>query len=171
MKTKILIATILLPMIIFSQRTWKSARYGYIIEIPQGFSQKATVGANVDFKATKGVSSIVIVVKNLPREYFSYSLWDLLGDLSTYGYDWEIGAKEYLNNPKFLKYGKTTLSDMGAFWFDYTTDNPVLYSKNYQIKKGGKLYTITLTCPKSKYNYYMPFWYRFKDKFRLNSNI
>jgi hypothetical protein len=91
----------------------------------------------------------------------------MLGNLETFGADWELGAKEYMDNPKFLKYGKTNLSNLETFWYDYTTDNPKLYSKNYQIKKGNKLYTFTLTCKIKDYNNNSSIWYRFKEQIRL----
>lgn len=163
----ILFSMLLIPIFCFSQTNWKSTKYNYSIEIPQGFSSTSAVGSNVDFKATKGFSSVVIVVKTIPQEYSSYTLWDLLGDLETFGDEWELGAKEYMDNPRFLKYGKTTLSKLQTFWYDYTTDNPKLYSKNYQTKKGNKLYTITLTCPKNEYSYYSSIWFRFKDKMKI----
>ena len=165
--TKLLLLSLILPSICFSQTKWNSKKYNYNIEIPQGFSESSTVGSNVDFKATKGLSSIVVVVKTIPNEYSSYTIWDMLGNLETFGAEWELGAKEYMDNPKFLKYGKTNLSNLETFWYDYTTDNPKLYSKNYQTKKGNKLYTITLTCPNSEYSYYSSIWFRFKDKMKI----
>lgn len=164
----VLFLVLLNPIFCFTQTNWKSTRYNYTIEVPQGFLPTSAVGSNVDFKATKGLSSLVIVVKIIPQEYVSYSIWDMLGDLETFGEEWESGAKEYMDNPKFIKYGKTTLSNLETFWYDYTTDNPALYSKNYQTKKGNKLYTITLTCPKGEYNYYSSVWFRFKDKMRID---
>lgn len=167
MRKIITILLLLFPIFCFSQTNWQSTRYNYSIEIPTGFSQTSAIGSNVDFKATKGLSSIVIVVKSIPAEYSSYTIWDMLGDLETFGAEWELGAKEYMDNPQFLKYGKTNLSNLETFWYDYTTDNPKLYSKNYQTKKGNKLYTITLTCPNSEYNYYSSIWFRFKDKMKI----
>jgi hypothetical protein len=165
--TKLLLFTLLVPLIGLSQTKWNSKKYNYNIEIPQGFSESTAVGSNVDFKATKGLSSIVVVIKTIPNEYSSYTIWDMLGDLETFGADWELGAKEYMDNPQFLKYGKTILSNLETFWYDYTTDNPKLYSKNYQTKKENKLYTITLTCPNSEYSYYSSIWFRFKDKMKI----
>jgi hypothetical protein len=164
----ILFLMLLMPnFFCLSQTNWKSTKYNYSIEIPFSFSSASAVGSNVDFKATKGLSSIVIVVKTIPYEYSSFTIWDMLGDLETFGEEWQSGAKEYMANPKFLKYGKTSLSNLETFWFDYTTENPILYSKNYQTKKGNKLYTVTLTCPKSEYNYYSSIWFRFKDKMKI----
>ncbi len=69
---------------------WNSESYGYSIEIPEGFHQTTATGINVDFKAQKGSSSIVIVVKSLPAEYAQYSIWEIMGDLTTYGEEWSM---------------------------------------------------------------------------------
>lgn len=153
--------------ITFAQTKWNSPNYGYSIEIPSGFSKTSSIGNNVDFKAVKGSNSIVIVMKTIPNEYASYSIWELMGNLETFGSDWENGAREYMNNPKFLKYGKTKIDNYDAFWYDYTTENPKLYSKTYQIQKGNKIYTITLTSEFDEYNSYSAVWYRFKEQIKL----
>ncbi len=158
----------MLPSFLAAQTIWKSTSYSYSIEIPANFTKSKSVGANVDFKANDGNNSIVIVVKTIPNEYVNYSIWDILGDLTTFGSEWEIEASEYLNKPKFIKYGKTNLSGLETFWYDYTTENPKLYSKNYQTKKGNKLYTITLTCESSMFNSYSAVWLRFKEKMKIN---
>lgn len=157
----------LITLVGFSQTTWKSTNYGYSIEIPRGYSKFQSIGSNVDFKANNGLNSIVVVVNSLPLEYSQATIWDMMGDLSTYGAEWEYGAKEHMNNPKFLKYGKTTIDGLQSLWYDYTTVNPHLYSKTYQVKKGTKLYTITLTCEYENYNNNSSIWYRFKDKIAL----
>ena len=168
MKNNILTILLFCPLFIFGQNQWTSARHNYSIEIPTGFVQQSnTVGSNVDFKAVKGTASVVIVVKTLPYELSRFTIWETLGDLSTYGREWEMGAREYFNNPRFLKYGKTVLSGYDSFWYDYTTDSPKRHTKTYQIKKGDKIYTITLTCNYADYNHYSAIWYRFKDKIRL----
>jgi hypothetical protein len=95
-----------------------------------------------------------------------YSIWNLIGDLNSFGSTFINGAKEYMKNPIFIKSGKTTLSGLDAFWYDYKHED-ILYSKNYQLKKGGKLYTITLSCNISDYNQYASIWYRFKDKIKI----
>jgi len=170
MKNKIFVLFLMAPFFCNSQSTWNSLKYNYNIEIPRGFVKMPKIGSNVDFKAVKGLSSIVIVVKTIPSQYASLSQWEILGDLNTFGRDWENGAQELFSNPKFIKYGKTTISNLESFWFDYTTDYPKLYSKNYQAKKGDKLYTITLTCPKLEYNNYSAIWFSFKEKFKINSS-
>lgn len=176
MKNNILTILLFCPLFIFGQNQWTSARHNYSIEIPTGFVQQSNrIGSNVDFKAVKGSASIVIVVKTLPSELSGFTIWQTLGDLSTFGREWEMGAREYFNNPRFLKYGKTVLSGYDTFWYDYTTDFRhdyitdilKLHTKNYQVKKGNKIYTITLTCNYADYNHYSAIWYRFKDKIRL----
>lgn len=166
MKFSIILLCILFPLCIFSQTVWHSPKYGYSIEVPKGFVKSKAIGGNVDFRAGKGINSIIIVVKTLPNQYLKYSIWDLIGDLNSFSSTFVNGAKEYMKNPIFIKSGKTTLSGLDAFWYDYKHED-ILYSKNYQIKKGNKLYTITLSCNISDYNQYAPIWYRFKDKVKI----
>ncbi len=150
------------------QTIWKSNKYSYYIEIPSGFSISKNLEGNVDFKANYGNKSIVIVIKTLSNKFKKNTLWEDLGNLETYSNEWETFAKEYMNKPKFLKYGKTTINDIETFWYDYTTENPKLYSKTYQTKKENIIYTFTLTCDYKDYNQYSAIWYRFKEKIILN---
>lgn len=167
MKNAIPLIFLLFCLTSFGQTNWKSKKYGYSIEIPSGFSISESVGANVDFKANKGKNSVVIVIKTILKQFEKNTIWDILGNIETFGNEWEIGAKEYLNNPKFIKCGKTTINNLQTFWYDYTTENPKFYSKTYQAKKGNLLYTITLTCEYSEFNDYAPVWFRFKEKIVL----
>lgn len=164
MKNKISLIFIFLSFASIAQTVWKSDKYNYSIEIPKGFTISKATGANVDFKANSGKNSIVIVVKTIPKEYTSLSIWDIVGNLDTFGKEWENGAEEFLPNPKFKKLGKTTLGNLETFWYDYTTENPNLYSKTYQTKRRNTLYTITLTCGLEDLGYFSPIWYRFKEK-------
>ena len=167
MKTNLLvIIALLISFNTTSQTIWKSPKYGYSIEVPKGFVKSKAKGANVDYRANRGVNSIVIVVKTLPSQFVNATIWDMLGDLKTFGSRIEEGAKEFMQNPRFIKSGKTTLCGVDAFWYDYEHEN-ILYSKVYQTKKGNKLYTITLSCNISDYNQYAPIWYRFKDKIKI----
>lgn len=150
-----------------AQKKWTSPDHGYVIEVPQGFENTYAVGKNVDFKATDGSSSIVVVVSSLPKEYLHYNIWEIMGDLTTYEAEWEKGAREYFDTPDFLKYGKSEIGGQDTFWYDYTTANPKSYSKVYQFQKKAKIYTITLTCPYGSRNYYAPVWYRFKSEVKL----
>jgi hypothetical protein len=152
-----------------SQTNWKSSKYNYSIEIPSGFHKiNNTVGTNVDFKAIDGENSIVVVVKSLPLEASKYSIWDIFGDLESYGSGWEEGAREFLNNPKFLKYGKTKISGLETFWYDYSSESPSLFYKTYQFKKNNILYTITLTCSYSNISEFSATWFRFKNSVKIN---
>lgn len=159
---------VLLPLVAQSQTTWISPKFKYSIELPKDFTQVKSTGVNVDFSAKNESNSIVIVVTTIPNEYLNFTIWEMLGDLTTFGSDWENGAKEFMNDPKFIKYGTTILSGLDAFWYDYTTDSGSIYSKTYQTKKGNKMYTITLTNLNSNKNSYTAIWLRFKNKFKIN---
>lgn len=152
-----------------SQTIWKSSKYNYSIEIPSGFNIiHNTVGANVDLKAIDGENSIVVVIKSLPLEVSKYSIWNIFGDLKSYGSEWEKDAREFFNNPKFLKYGKTKISGLETFWYDYSAESPNLYYKTYQLKKSNILYTITLTCSYSNVSKFSATWFRFKNNVKIN---
>jgi hypothetical protein len=152
----------------FGQTNWRSNKYNYSFEIPSGFHKtNNTVGANVDFKAVERENSIVVVIKKLPIEVSKYSIWYIFGDLKSYGSEWEEGAREFLNKPKFVKYGKTQICGLETFWYDYSTENPYLYSKTYQLKKNNILYTITLTCSYSNVSEFSATWFRFKNSIKI----
>ena len=93
MKNKITLIFIFFSLVSFAQTNWKSSNYSYSIEIPKDFTVSNSTGANVDFKANKGRNSIVIVVKSIPKEYEKYTIWDVVGNLNTYGKDWEDNIK------------------------------------------------------------------------------
>ncbi len=167
MKSYLIIFIVFFTSKYFAQTSWKSNKYLYSIEIPKGFTKTSAMGDNVDFKANNGINSIVIVVTKLPNQYKENSIFELLGNIEEFGKDWEKGAKEYMNNPKFIKSGKTIINSKQTYWYDYTTENPLLYSKTYQTKNGVLLYTITLTSLLSDYNYFQPTWYKFKEKLKI----
>jgi hypothetical protein len=148
---------------------YESSKFSYSVEIPRGFIPMEKNGANVDlhYEDDHG-GSIVIVVKEIPLQYSKYNLWDLVGDIETFGSDWEAGAKEHMTNPRFIKCGKTEINGIETLWYDHSTDVPYSYSKNYQLKKGNLLYTITLSSEYDNYTAYSKIWLRFKDKIRIN---
>lgn len=149
------------------QTKWTSPTFHYSIEIPEGFHRTSAISNNVDFKATKGSSSIVVLIKALPQEYDTFTLWEMMGDLESYGADWEMGAREYMNDPKFLKYGTTSIDGKDTFWFDYTTESPKMYSKTYQTLNKRNVITFTLTSPTGQDNLYSSIWFRFKENIHL----
>lgn len=151
-----------------SQTNWISKKYNYQVEIPKGFTIKQAVGVNVDFKVGNDAgNSIVIVVKKLPIEYKNQTINQVLGNLDEFANDWLESSKEIFNSPKLIKYGKTRISNYDAFWLDYTTDNDKYYYKNYTIKKGELIFTVTFFSSKKDWNYYSAIWFRFKEQMKL----
>jgi len=151
----------------FSQTLWKSNKYSYSVEIPKGFKTASAIGVSVDFKVVKDGSSIVIVVRKLPEEARNATIWEIFGNLDDYAIEWQKGAQENLPKPKVLKYGKTKIQNFDSFWMDYTTDNGIYYYKNYSLKKGNLFFAITFSSPISDWNYYSPFWFRFKEQIKI----
>jgi hypothetical protein len=85
MKNVVLLVMFFAPLLSYAQENWTSPK-GYTIEVPRGFIKKEAVGANVDFKAVEGDNSVVIVVRNLPSDYYSATIWELVGDLEAFVY-------------------------------------------------------------------------------------
>lgn len=164
---KFILILILGVNISFGQTKWNSKKYGYQVEIPEGFETANIIGVNVDVKAVHNGNSIVIVVKKLPQDVENISLWEGLGDLSEYASYFRNGLQEHMNTPKVMKYGKTLINNFDSFWIDYTTDNGKYYYKNYMIKRGRYIYTITFFADKNSWNYYSPFWFRFKEQIKF----
>lgn len=78
------------------------------------------------------------------------------------------GSKEELETPKLIKFGKTRVSNYVSFWLDYTTSYDKYYSKNYSIKKGDLIISLSFYSAKKEWNYYSPIWFRFKEQMKLN---
>lgn len=167
LRTNLFFVSLLLPVLCFAQTRWESVRYDYSVEIPKDYKLQTSISANADFTVSNGKATIAIVVKTIPDEYASYSIWEILGDLETFGEDWEAGAIEFMDSPKFIKCGKTLINEKEAFWFDNTLRRGTICSKNYQIKKGAEMYSITMTCRAEDYEYNKVFWLRFKNKIRI----
>lgn len=153
---------------VYGQSKWKSINFGYEIEIPKSFKKtNEIIRQNIDFKAVHDKSSVVIIVTSVPKEFINYSLYNMLGNLDEYSAQWELGAKDFFNNPKVIKYGKTTIDSKDAFWLDYISEGDNLYSKTFTVKKGNKIYTITLSNPKNQNSEYSTIWQRFKNSVKF----
>jgi hypothetical protein len=141
----------------------------YYIEIPDGFSQRTPKGKNVDLLYGDVYGASISVVKtNIPKEYLHYSIWDMLGDLDSYVIESESGLREYLDYPKIVKYGKTQIDGIDAFWYDQTVGRPAeMYTKIYQVKVGSWLYTISLGSPYLRRDSYTALWFRLKNGIRF----
>jgi hypothetical protein len=162
---QIIIATLLLAAL-----THANAQSSYHIETPDGFSRRTSTGRNVDLVIGDSYGASVTVVKmTLPAELAFYSIWDMLGDLDSYMYEWESGASEHMDYPKVVKYGQTTVNGKEAFWYDHTLGNPPdFFSKTYQVKVGSIAYTFTFGCPYAKKDSYSALWFRLKDSIRFD---
>ena len=118
-KIILVICILILNNYVIAQQIHKSAKYGYTIELPKGFSERIAKGKNVDLKLVNNVgNSIVIVVKMMPPEQQNYDVYDMANISSK---DWEIGLSEGLPNPKFIKSGKSYLDGKKTYWYHYTS--------------------------------------------------
>lgn len=158
-----------------SQVTWTSPRYGYSIEIPEGFKKVTPVGVNVDFKAESGLHNIVLVVKPLPAELadqlYGKTIFAMLGDLPSYEAEFMRGAPQYFINPRFIKSGNTLINKLPAYWMDiestHSSVKKLIYTRIYMVKVGSLLYTLTMACLATEYSNNQPIWFRFIDRMKL----
>lgn len=151
----------------FTQEKWTNPNYKYTIEIPEGFKIMKALGADVDFKASDGIGSIVIVVNKIPPAYQDLTIEDLFGSLENYVVQWEVGAQEHLDRAKVIKFGKTTFQNEEAIWFDQISENPKTYTKIYQVVHKNLLFTFTLSSSESQKDKYAILWFRFKNKLKF----
>jgi hypothetical protein len=164
---KFILILILGVNISFGQTKWNSKKYGYQVEIPEGFKTVKATGVNVDFKAVNSGKSIIIVVKKLSEEDQKLTIWQGLGDLDEYAHVFQTSLEEFTNSPIIIKYGKTKINNKDAFWIDYTSDNGTYYYKNYSLKKGPYIFTITIFSDTHSWNYYSAIWFRFKEQIKF----
>ncbi len=159
----LLVLFILFSVSGFGQTLWVNDNYGYSVEIPKEYEQVEKTGKNVDLSISNGLEKIVIVVKTIPKEYASYSLWDLLGDIDTYAKDFENGSKEFATSFTAINYGKTFIGGLDAFWMTAKIDNSPIYQKTYQIKKEHLIFSITMSCNERRAKDVSKCWLRFKN--------
>ena len=155
----------------FSQTTWKSQKYAYTVEIPEGFYLRKAIGKNVDLSINNDelTSSINIVVKDASVEIPNleeFSLWDF--DLDSYFQEMESGSRQWGLNLRMVDYGKATIAGYEALWYHSIVvgDN---YSMNYQVLVGKYFYTITIMCPEYDKEKIMSIWYRFINQIKFEN--
>ena len=147
-----------------AQEAWKSAKFGYELEIPKGFGLKTAVTENTDFKVVDSIgSSIVITTTIFPDEYKEVTIRDVVTDELQYVQDFVKGGLEHFDNLICTKSGWSTISGIECFWMDYTEGSPTLIHKNYQVVVSGVFFSINMTCEHSKSGLYSAVWFRFKD--------
>jgi len=149
-------------------QNFKSAIYKYQIEIPKNYNLKEATGKNIDFKAVNKLgSSVIIVVKQLPKESQNYSAKEMS---ETPKEELEKLLSEYLPNPKFIKSGLSKLGKEEAFWFHYTSNQanePKMYHINYSSNVKGYIYTLTCTCLLNQLDNNMPTFIRAIKSFKF----
>ena len=133
-----------------------------------GFKIIKATGVNVDFKVgDKFGNSVVIVVKELPKEFKSNTISEVLGSALQNANSWKEGANEFFTTPKLIKYGVTKINNYDAYWLDYTTDYGLYYYKNYSVKKGNLFFAITFFSTVKQWDFYSTTWFRFKEQMKL----
>jgi hypothetical protein len=170
MKTLKILATILLAIygssLSFSQTTgsnsFKSAKYGYSINIPSGFSQATATGRNIDLKLVMadGTNILINVTPRRPEEY----------NITAHDYSREMFEKEFSQSTPTItisKSEKTYISGEKAFLINYT--NPSNSTKALEIYtfKGNYAYVFTATSKVSQFPIYEPIFLKTFNSFKF----
>ena len=83
----------------FAQKTWKSDKYAYTVEIPSGYLIRKPTGKNIDLSLQSEdhaiASNINVVVRDISLETddYDFSIWDT--DLKSMFYEMEVGGRQY----------------------------------------------------------------------------
>lgn len=98
----------------FAQKTWKSDKYAYTVEIPSGYLIRKPTGKNIDLSLQSEdhaiASNINVVVRDISLETddYDFSIWDT--DLKSMFYEMEVGGRQYGLDIKVIDYGKTMVA-------------------------------------------------------------
>ena len=86
----------------FAQKTWKSDKYAYTVEIPSGYLIRKPTGKNIDLSLQSEdhaiASNINVVVRDISLETddYDFSIWDT--DLKSMFYEMEVGGYRLWEN-------------------------------------------------------------------------
>lgn len=119
--------------------TYRSLKYGYTINIPDGFKKMISERKNIDLKLIDGANSILINVTSRLKEEYSITAHDYSAKM----FESEIRK----SNPAFkiVKTEKTYIDQEKAFLIYYTDASPLRAIECYIFYKDNA-YVITATC-------------------------
>ena len=99
----------------FAQKTWKSDKYAYTVEIPSGYLIRKPTGKNIDLSLQSEdhaiASNINVVVRDISLETddYDFSIWDT--DLKSMFYEMEVGGRQYGLDIKVIDYLRFAAED------------------------------------------------------------
>lgn len=125
---------------------YRNTKYKFRIQFPEGWEQKEGDGKHVVWKASKGNHSIVIAIRELPKELEGEEI-----DIEDLNLIEEIAntAKERWTNFKLNDSGITKINNKKSQWADYTTTSSTLditvtiRNIQYYVINNNILYIIT----------------------------
>lgn len=161
---------IFLPIFLFQfnyaqttgNKSFKSSKYGYTINIPIGFEQATATGRNIDLKliSNDGTSILVNVTPRRPEEY----------NITAHEYSKEMFEKEFSQYTPAItisKAEKIYISGEKAFLINYT--NPSNSTKALEIYtfKGSNAFVFTATSKTSQFNNYESIFLKTFNSFKF----
>ncbi len=137
----------------------KSQKYGYSIQIPEGYNRQKIIGANVDLKyVNKHGGSVIMVVKKAPN-----AKAPTIEDLLLLPDSFWLKRFPY-PEMKIIKKGKVFVDNTNGFFFTYIakgSDQKIFYFyHNYIFLKNGYIYTLTTSCQKSQVSDMRPLFFK-----------
>lgn len=159
MKTYLFILLTFLSSSSFAQQqfiTIKGTKANYSIEVPKSYSQKSSIGKNVDLKyADYNGSSIVTVVKNLPSGVGDEQI-KVLPLQPDYMFIEDLEA-DGMENVVIIKRGLKTINGVQSYYAYYNCiqNGTTIYNHTITQFKKGKLINLALTCSQAEKPSYM----------------
>jgi len=129
--------------------TYKSAKYGYTINIPQGFWKTSATGKNIDLKLINdgGNPILINVTPRQPQEY-SITAHDYSVEML------ESSIKPYNPYYSIVKSEKTYVDGEEAFLVHYTDSKKGLKAMECNIYFKDKAYVLTATAKTDSFSNY-----------------
>ncbi len=153
----------------FAQKTWKSDKYAYTVEIPSGYLIRKPTGKNIDLSLQSEdhaiASNINVVVRDISLETddYDFSIWDT--DLKSMFYEMEVGGRQYGLDIKVIDYGKTMIAGHEALWYHQVDGS--IFTMVYDIKVNQYYYHLAYAMPIAAKERLMPVWYRFINQLKF----
>jgi hypothetical protein len=146
MKKALLFVLVILSVCsLFAQTKFRSNKH-YTLIIPEGYEHVKKIGNNVDLKLLNKKNKVTFncVASALTEDEKGKTVYEITKISPSVLMN---ALSEYIDNPKFIKYGNTTIGNVKAVYIQFSSGNSNrLYNISYYVYYKGQGYVFTAAC-------------------------